>query len=144
MLRSCSAAFEPFEGRGYIDVDRSIFYRRPVGAAETKKRCPPVPPLPQRLSAHLRRWKWLGQRFCVEWNGSPVHDVDKAFRRNAHDCGMKDVTPHTLRHTSATWLMQGGGDIWQSAKFLGMTVEQLERTNGHHHPDHLKNARYTR
>ena len=39
--------------------------------------------------------------------------------------------------------MQGGADIWQSAKFLGMTVEQLERTYGHHHPDHLKNARDT-
>jgi hypothetical protein len=56
---------------------------------------------------------------------------------------MPDVTPHTLRHTAATWLMQGGADIWQSAKFLGMTVEQLERTYGHHHPDHLRDARDT-
>jgi integrase len=138
----CSAAFEPFEGHGYIDVERGIFYRRPAGAAETKKRRPPVP-LPARLLAHVRRWQRLRQRFCVEWNGAAVHDVDKAFRRNAHDCGMKDVTPHTLRHTAATWLMQGSADIWQSAKFLGMTVEQLERTYGHHHPDHLKGARDT-
>jgi integrase len=91
----------------------------------------------------MRRWKRLGQRFRIEWNGTAVKDVDKAFRRTAHDCKMPDVTPHTLRHTAATWLMQGGGDIWQSAKFLGMTVEQLERTYGHHHPDHLKNARDT-
>jgi integrase len=138
----CSAAFEPFEGHGYVDVEPGIFYRRPAGTAETRKRRPPVP-LPQRLLAHMRRWKRLGYGFCVEWNGVAVHDVDKAFRRNAHDCGMKDVTPHTLRHTAATWLMQGGADIWQSAKFLGMTVEQLERTYGHHHPDHLKHARDT-
>jgi integrase len=76
----------------------------------------------------------------VEWNGRPIHDVDKAFRRNAHDCGMPDVTPHTLRHTAATWQMQAGTDLWQAAKFLGMTVEQLERTYGHHHPDHLEQA----
>jgi integrase len=138
----CSAAFEPFEGHGYIDVERGVFYRRPAGAPETKKRRPPVP-LPARLLAHVRRWERLGQRFCVEWNGAAVHDVDKAFRRNSHDCSMPDVTPHTLRHTAATWLMQGGADIWQSAKFLGMTVEQLERTYGHHHPDHLKDARDT-
>jgi integrase len=138
----CSAAFEPFEGHGYIDVERGVFYRRPAGSYETKKRRPPVP-LPQRLLAHMRRWKQLGHRFAVEWNGVPVHDVDKAFRHNARDCDMKDVTPHTLRHSAATWLMQGGADIWQSAKFLGMTVEQLERTYGHHHPDHLKDARDT-
>ena len=92
----CSAAFEPFEGHGYIDVERGIFYRRPAGAVETRKRRPPVP-LPARLLAHVQRWQRLGQRFCVEWNGAAVHDVDKAFRRNAHGCGMEDVTPHTLR-----------------------------------------------
>ena len=54
---------------------------------------------------------------------------------------MTDVTPHTLRHTAATWLMQQGTDLWQTAGFLGMSVEQLERTYGHHHPDHLKEAR---
>jgi integrase len=77
----------------------------------------------------------------VEWNGVPVKDVDKAFRRNARDAGMSDVTPHTLRHTSATWLMQLGVDLWEAAGFLGMSVEQLERSYGHHHPDHLRAAR---
>jgi integrase len=66
--------------------------------------------------------------------------MDKAFRRNANDCGMADVTPHTLRHSAATWQMQTGTDLWQAARFLGMTAEQLERTYGHHHPDHLMGA----
>ena len=138
----CAAAFEPFDGHGYIDIERGIFYRRPGGVVETKKRRPPLP-LPHRILAHVRRWRRLGQRFCVEWNGAPVHDVDKAFRRNARDAGMTDITPHTLRHTAATWLMQGGADLWEAAGFLGMSVEQLERTYGHHHPDHLKGARDT-
>ena len=50
------------------------------------------------------------------------------------------MTPHTLRHTAATWLMQAGVDLWEAAGFLGMTAETLERVYGHHHPDHLKNA----
>jgi integrase len=54
---------------------------------------------------------------------------------------MPDVTPHTLRHTAATWLMQRRADLWEAAGFLGMSVEQLERTYGHHHSDHLKSAR---
>jgi integrase len=52
-----------------------------------------------------------------------------------------DVTPHTLRHTAATWLMQRGVDAWEAAKYLGMTVETLERVYGHHHPDYLKQAK---
>jgi integrase len=136
----CGAALERVAGAGYVDLEHGIFYRRPAGAVETKKRRPPAP-LPQRLLAHLRRWRQHGQRFGVEWNGAPVKDVDKAFRRNAHDAGMPDVTPHTLRHTAATWLMQQGVDPWEAAGFLGMSLEQLERHYGHHHPDHLRGAR---
>jgi Phage integrase family len=51
-----------------------------------------------------------------------------------------DVTPHTLRHTAATWLMRAGVDKWEAAGFLGMSVEMLDRVYGHHHPDHLRTA----
>jgi integrase len=50
------------------------------------------------------------------------------------------VTPHTLRHTAATWLMRAGGDRWEAAGFLGMSVEMLDRVYGYHHPDHLRTA----
>jgi hypothetical protein len=83
----CGAALEPTEGKGWVDLDRGIFYRRPAGQRETKKRRPPVP-LPQRLLAHMRRWERSGQRYVVEWNGEPVKDVDKAFRALAHSMGL--------------------------------------------------------
>ena len=36
-------------------------------------------------------------------------DIDKAFANVAADAGFgNDVTPHVLRHTAATWLMQAG------------------------------------
>jgi len=50
------------------------------------------------------------------------------------------VTPHTLRHTAATWLMQRGVPIWQAAGYLGMSAQMIERTYGHHHPDYLRAA----
>jgi integrase len=136
----CGAALQPTIGRGWIDLERGVFYRRPAGARETKKRRPPVP-LPQKLLAHLRRWKRLGQHFAVEWNRESVKDVDKAFRATAHDAGLPDVTPHVLRHTAATWLMQLGTDKWEAAEYLGMTAKVLDEVYGHHHPDHLKGPR---
>jgi integrase len=137
----CGAALGAMAGRGWIDLERGVFYRRPAGRLETKKRTPPVP-LPPGLLAHLRRWKRHGQRFAVEWNREPVANVGKAFNHAVADAGLgPDVTPHVLRHTAATWLMQAGVDTWEAAGFLGMTVEMLSQRYGHHHPAHLERAK---
>jgi hypothetical protein len=40
----------------------------------------------------------------------------------------------------ATWLMQRGADPWQAAGYLGMSLEVLLNTYGHHHPDYLSDA----
>lgn len=50
------------------------------------------------------------------------------------------ISPHTLRHTAATWLMQRGADPWQAAGYLGMSLDVLLNTYGHHHPDYLADA----
>jgi integrase len=100
----------------------------------------PTVPLPRRLFAHLRRWVANGivSEYFVEWNGRPVKSVKTAFKtalRLAKVSGR--ISPHTLRHTAATWLMQNGVDKWEAAGFLGMSVEMLDRVYGHHHPEHL-------
>lgn len=133
----CGAALAPEPGRGWVNLDSGVFYRRAIGARETKKRQTPVR-LPARLVAHIRRWKDAGaaNHSVVEWNGAAVVSVKKAFARAVEDAGLgPEVTPHILRHTCATWLMQLGVDLWDAASFLGMTVQQLEATYGHHHPD---------
>jgi integrase len=131
------AALQPEVGRPYFDLERALFYRRPEGARETRKRRPTVP-IPPRLLTHLRRWKRQGSRFAVEWNGHTVNRMDEGFR---HLCAAINLdppaTPHVLRHTCATWLMQAGKDPWKVGGFLGMTLATLTHVYGHHHPDHL-------
>jgi integrase len=132
----------PADGRAYIDLERGRYYRLKQGDAETNKRQPTVP-LPERLLAHLRRWHRLNpeaQHF-VEFNGRPVSSVKTAFRSAVSLAGItKRVSPHTLRHTAATWLMQRGADPWQAAGYLGMSLDVLLNTYGHHHPDYLSDA----
>jgi integrase len=141
---SAIAAASPYAaaGRSYVDLDGGIFYRLPTGRRATKKRQPPVP-IPGRLLAHMRRWRdrKIAAVHFVEWNGKPVTSVRKGFRHATHLARLDGkVTPYTLRHTAATWLMQRGVDIWQAAGFLGMSVETLERTYGHHHPAYMQEA----
>jgi integrase len=138
----CGAALMPTVGRGHVDLDEGVFYRRAIGRRQTKKRQPPVK-LPPRLLAHIRRWKRLGlsRHAVVEWNGGAIKSVRRGFAAAVRTAGLgADVTPHILRHTCATWLMQAGVPLWDAAGFLGMTVQQLEHGYGHHHPDYQKGA----
>jgi Phage integrase family len=60
----------------------------------------------------------------VEWSGGAVKSVKTAFQSAVRLANLPGkVTPHTLRHTAATWLMQAGVDKWEAAGFLGMGVE---------------------
>ena len=138
----CGAALMPTVGRGHVDLEQGVFYRRAIGRRQTKKRQPPVK-LPPRLLTHMRRWarRGLARKAVVEWNGKPVESVRKAFRAAVRAAGLgPEVTPHILRHTCATWLMQKGVNLWDAAGFLGMTVQQLEQSYGHHHPDYQDQA----
>jgi len=36
--------------------------------------------------------------------------------------------------------MQRGADPWQAAGYLGMSLDVLLNTYGHHHPDYLSDA----
>jgi len=138
----CGAALMPTVGRGHVDLEQGVFYRRAIGRRQTNKRQPPVK-LPARLLAHMRRWERLGlaRKSVVEWNGKPVASVRKGFEAAVRAASLgPDVTPHILRHTCTTWLMQKGVNLWDAAGFLGMTVQQLEQGYGHHHPDYQEEA----
>jgi integrase len=138
----CGAALMPTVGRGHVDLEQGVFYRSAIGRRHTKKRQTPVK-LPPRLLVHLRRWERLGfaRKAVVEWNGKAVASVRKGFEAAVRAAGLgADVTPHILRHTCATWLMQKGVNPWDAAGFLGMTVQQLEQGYGHHHPDYQEEA----
>ena len=141
---SSIAAASPYqkEGRSYVDLERGLFYRKQIGRRATNKRQTPAP-VPPGLLAHMRRWfiRGLLNECFVEYNGKPVQSVKKGFAKAVGLAKIEGkVTPHTLRHTAATWLMQQGVPIWVAAGYLGMSPEVLEKNYGHHHPDFMKQA----
>ena len=65
--------------------------------------------------------------------------VKTAFKRAVSLSKLEGkVSPLTLRHTAATWLMQIGVSTWDAAGFLGMSEKTLRDVYGHHHPDYLQ------
>ena len=134
-----SLQFMPNTTGGWADTERGVIYWLADGEAETRKRKPPQR-MPETLLAHMRRWQADGARWVVEHNGKPVGSVKTAWARAVRDAGIKHCSPHDLRRTCATWMMQNGADMWDAAGYLGMTVAMLESVYGHHHPDHMRSA----
>ena len=131
---------------GHFDMTKRRLYRRAAGVKETTKRQTPAP-IPAKLMVLLRYWKARSNRLLVVDPNKDTNDVvtrrriDDPFRRAVRNAGLaSDATPHTLRHTCATWKVQAGVPIWQVAGFLGMTAEMVDRVYGHHAPDHLSEA----
>lgn len=151
--------------QAWVDLERGQIFRRGRGERDLANKRRPIVRLPRRLLAHMRRWYEADQRLeakirkgdpdngiapnpefrllsVIHFNGQPIERVKRAFAACVADAGLPDeITPHWLRHTAATWLMEGGADQWEASAYLGMSPTMLENNYGHHRPDHQDAAR---
>ena len=68
--------------------------------------------------------------------------MDHGFRDAVTAAGLDDdVTPHVLKDTCVTWLLQRGVDAWTVAGYTGTSVQTIQRVYGHHAAAHLAAAR---
>lgn len=152
--------------QAWVDLDAGMVWRR--GRAErehaTKRR--PVVRLPARLLAHMRRWKAYDDRRAEERQEDEraarrgaepeqrartvLHHGGRALRGRirtgfegvVRDAGLDgQVTPHWMRHTCVTWLMEAGVSTWDASGYTGMSPAMIEKHYGHHRPDHQSAAR---
>lgn len=127
-----------------IDLETGLMRRIALGEVQDKRKRAPVVRLGKRILAHLRRWRRLDgedDRYLCHYNGARVRKMRRSWRAARERAKLdKSVTPHSLRHTRATWLMQAGIDVWEAAGHLGMTPETLQQVYGKHHPDYQKRA----
>jgi integrase len=124
-----------------VDLDAGLIDFEIAGRRRTNKKRGRVP-IPKRLLPHLRRARRRGTDigYVVHIDGEKIGDIKKGFAAACRRAGLEGVSPHTLRHTAATWLMQARIDTWQAAGYLAMSTETLIRTYGHHHPDYMRGA----
>lgn len=125
-----------------IDLRRGVMERRVPGEAEvSNKRTPPVR-LGRSLVRLLRRWKAKDGKIAhvVHYDGKPIQKLRRSWEEACTRAKIEDASPHTLRHTRATWLMQAGIDPWEAAGSLGMSLKVLENVYGKHSPDFQSKA----
>lgn len=124
--------------REHIDVDRHLIWipQAKAGAREQ--------PITAELASYLARRLDMLPPGCPWLFPSPgaktghAHTIRKAFRRSAKRAGLDpdQVTPHTLRHTAITHLVQAGVDLPTVKRISGhktmIMVERYAHQNGAH------------
>lgn len=129
----------------WVDLASGVIYRRGRNETESRTKRRPIVKMPRRLLAHMRRWyaqdKTRGIDTVLHFGGEPVSAVRTGFTGCVKDAGLSGPTPHWLRHTCCTWLMERGVDIWEAAGYAGMSPTTLQQHYGHHRPDHQSAAR---
>jgi integrase len=55
--------------------------------------------------------------------------------------GLEHRSPYALRHSYATFAIAAGVSLFELARFMGTSVEQIDRTYGHLLPDALERTR---
>jgi len=135
------------EYAGHADLDRRTLYRRGSHERETSKRRPSCS-IFSRLADHMERWRRADEHHMsariIHVNGHPIAKMRRAWNTVRKAAGLGgDVTPHTLRHTCASWLLWGREakglrpatrplTIWETAEVLGADASTVSRVYGHH------------
>lgn len=78
----------------------------------------------------------------IEWAGKPVKSIKNAFRRAVTEAGLgKEVTPHVLRHTAASWMAEAGVPMSEIAAVLGHSDSRVtEKHYAKYSPTYLQRA----
>ena len=125
-----------------VDMNHAVIDFHVPGTTRTKKRRA-RPPIPETLMTFLRLAKRRsnGSGTVIAYKGKAVGDIKKSFAAACRSAGISDVTPHTLRHTAITWLVQAAVSLWEVSGYVGVSPEIIARVYGHHAPDYMENAR---
>lgn len=124
-----------------VDLQARIIDFRDPAKARTKKGRARVPINDTLYEALKKAYELRETEFVVEWAGDQVSSVKTGFRAAAKRADLIGITPHTLRHTAATWMAQAGISLWDIAGYLGHSnIKMVEETYAHHCPDYLRTA----
>jgi integrase len=122
--------------RNQIDMQHGLIHFNPAGRQQTNKRRAALPISDELRPVLEQTLKEIEGNYVLDHNGSLRKAFDSACRR----AGLEDVTPHTLRHTKATWLAQAGVPLSDIAGLLADSIRTVEKNYLHHCPEHLRGA----
>lgn len=116
-----------------VNKEARLLTLLPDGKTQTRKKRPTVR-FPDSLLPILDRLKIESTSDLVVPAGNGK--LGAALDRIAAKAEVENFYPHVTRHTVATKLVRAGIPLFDVSKYLGTTVEMIEKVYGHWAPDH--------
>lgn len=129
-------------GLGWQSVDLASKTMGLGGMGRQKRRGQGLPINPTLHAALSEAQTAALTPWVIEYAGKPLKSIDRGFNAAVKRAGLgREVTPHVLRHTAASWMAMERVPFEEIAKFLGHSNPALTfRTYAKFHPDHLQKA----
>jgi integrase len=107
------------------------------GAGSGNKRRPKI-----SIPDNMRLWTLLTMprvhpEYVITYRGQPIADVKKGFREVLAEAKIrKQVTPHSMKHTAITLMLQRGIDPETVSIWTNTSLKTINGVYSHHIPDH--------
>ena len=126
-----------------VDLERGRINFAKPGVARTNKGRAHIS-VPRQLLVFLklawrRRSSDLGP--VIHIDGKPIASIKSSWRSAIQRADLAGVTPHTLRHTCATWMAQRGVPLWDIAGWLGQSIASTTELYAHADPNFMEAAK---
>lgn len=123
-----------------VDFERRRINLRTGGEGPTKGRA--IVPMNSLAEQALRKAKEGAlSDYVIEWAGERVGSIRKGFQTACAAAGLTDVTPHTIRHCAARFMVEAGIPMDQVAQYLGHSNPSITfRVYGRFSPEALRTA----
>lgn len=122
-----------------VDFERGVIR---LGTGEKRRKGRASVPMTDRARVALAEAQKA--RTCdhvIEYGGSQVGKIRKAFAAAATAAGLPWCTPHVLRHTAAVWMAEAGVPMPEIAQVLGHTDDRItQRIYARFSPQYLRKA----
>lgn len=117
-----------------VDFDRKRIDFR--GDAPVTRKGRAIVRMDDHLAAALLAARRIARTdYVIEYGGRPVKDISGAFGEACKAARLDGVTPHTLRHTSASWQLERGVELRKVSRMLAHSSERTtEKTYAHRIP----------
>ncbi len=107
------------------------------GVGSGNKLRPKIP-----IPGNFRLWTLLTlpkahSEYVITYRGEPIDDIKAGFRNVLEEAKIKKrVTPHNMKHTAITLMLQRGIDPDTVSRWTNTSLKTIYKVYSHHIPDH--------